>query len=85
MRFIRWRTPTSGRNGEEIASAWQMWSDLFALPQLPEVKTRAPAPRRRRHNAIRARRPKFLARRRGGDLLNPANIRHGEREIIARH
>ena len=43
-----------------------------------------PAPRRRRHNAIRTRRPKFLVRRRGGDLLNPANMHQGEREIIAR-
>jgi hypothetical protein len=40
--------------------------------------------RRRRHNAIRARRPKFLVRRRSGALLNPANIHQGEREIIAR-
>jgi hypothetical protein len=69
---------------DEIATAWQMWSDIFALPQLPEEKVYDPAPRRRRHNAIRARRPKFLVRRRGGDLLNPANIHHGEREIIAR-
>ncbi len=69
---------------EEISAAWQMWSDIFALPQLPEDKVREPAARRRRHNAIRARRPKFLVRRRGGDLLNPANIHQGEREIIAR-
>ena len=44
----------------------------------------SPRARRRRHNAIRARRPKFLVRRRGGDLLNPANLHQGEREIIAR-
>jgi hypothetical protein len=69
---------------EELAAAWQMWSDIFALPQLPEDKVREPASRRRRHNAIRARRPKFLVRRRGGDLLNPANAYQGEREIIAR-
>jgi hypothetical protein len=69
---------------EEITIAWQMWSEIFALPQLPEDKASAPAPRRRRHNAIRARRPKFLVRRRGGDLLNPANLHQGEREIIAR-
>ena len=69
---------------EEIASAWQMWSDIFALPLLPEDKRSEPAPRRRRHNAIRGRRPKFLVRRRGSDLLNPANIHQGEREIIAR-
>ena len=71
-------------DAEEIASAWQMWSEIFQLPQLPEDKTREPAMRRRRHNAIRARRPKFLVRRRGGDLLNPANLHQGEREIIAR-
>jgi len=70
---------------DEIASAWQMWSDIFALPQLPEDKTPQPAARRRRRNAIRARRPKFLVRRRAGYLLNPANIHHGEREIIARN
>jgi hypothetical protein len=70
---------------DEIASAWQMWSDIFALPQLPEDKTPQPATRRRRRNAIRARRPKFLVRRRAGYLLNPANIHQGEREIIARN
>jgi hypothetical protein len=70
---------------DEIASAWRMWSDIFALPQLPEEKLREPAARRRRRNAIRARRPKFLVRRRTGDLLNPANIHQGEREIIARN
>jgi hypothetical protein len=69
---------------DEISAAWQMWSDIFALPQLPEDKPCEPAARRRRHNAIRARRPKFLVRRRGGDLLNPANLHQGEREIIAR-
>jgi hypothetical protein len=73
---------SSDRN--EIASAWQMWSDIFALPQLPEESPSEPAARRRRHNAVRARRPKFLVRRRAGDLLNPANIHQGEREIIAR-
>ena len=71
-------------DGEEIAEAWRMWSDIFALPQMPEDKSCEPAPRRRRRNAIRARRPKFLVRRRGGDLLNPAGAYHGEREIIAR-
>ena len=70
---------------DEIVNAWQIWSEIFALPQLPEDKAREPASRRRRHNAIRARRPKFLVRRRGGDLLNPANLHQGEREIIARN
>jgi len=69
---------------EEIASAWPMWSDIFGLPQLLEDRPCEPAARRRRHNAIRARRPKFLVRRRAGDLLNPANLHQGEHEIIAR-
>jgi hypothetical protein len=69
---------------EEIASAWRMWSDIFALPQLSEDQAREPAMRRRRHNAIQARRPKFLVRRRAGDLLNPANVHQGEHEIVAR-
>jgi Family of unknown function (DUF6101) len=69
---------------DEIASAWQMWSEIFGLPQLLEDKAHEPAARRRRHNAIRARRPKFLVRRHAGDLLNPANLHQGEREIIAR-
>ena len=71
-------------DSEEIASAWQMWSEIFALPLLPEDSAREPASRRRRHHAIRARRPKFLVRRRRGDLLNKANTHQGEREIIAR-
>jgi len=69
---------------DEITTAWQIWSDIFGLPRLPEAKVPEPAQRRRRHNAIRARRPKFLVRRRGGDPLNPANIHQDEREIVAR-
>jgi hypothetical protein len=69
---------------DEIAIAWQMWSDIFALPRFLEDKPREPTPRRRRHNAIRARRPKFLTRRRGGAYLNPPSIHQDEREIIAR-
>lgn len=68
----------------EIDTAWQMWSAIFALPQLPEEVVREPAARRRRHNAIRARRPKFLVRRRPGGLLGKAGVYQGEREIIAR-
>jgi Family of unknown function (DUF6101) len=68
----------------EIETAWRMWSEIFALPQLQD-NAREPAPRRRRRNAIRARRPKFLVRRRAGALLNPANVYRSEREIIARN
>jgi hypothetical protein len=69
---------------DEIAAAWQSWSDIFALPQLAE-ETCEPAARRRRHNAIRTRRPRFLMRRRSGGPLDAANVYRGEREIIARN
>ena len=69
---------------DEIAAAWQTWSDIFALPQLEETPSE-PAPRRRRRNAIRARRPRFLVRRRGGGPLEASNVHRGEREIIARN
>jgi hypothetical protein len=67
---------------DEITTAWHLWSDVLELPLLTE-KSAEPAPRRRRHNAIRTRRPKFLMRRRSGDPLNPADVYRGEREIIA--
>jgi len=68
---------------QEIATAWQTWSEFFALPRLPEAQRCEPAARRRRHNAIRARRPKFLVRRRRGDPFDPTPAHRGEREIIA--
>jgi len=74
----------SSSDTEEITSALQMWSDIFHLPQLTEPAPRLPAPRRRRRNTIRARRPKFLVRRRAGFRLNEASMHRGEREIIAR-
>jgi len=69
---------------DELALAWQLWSDVFALPML-ENTAREPAQRRRRRNVIRARRPKFLMRRRVGGLLGEASNYRGEREIIARN
>src|SRR5579883_3076180 len=71
-------------DADELATAWQLWSDVFALPMLQD-KAREPAQRRRRRNVIRTRRPKFLMRRRPGALLNEAQTYRGEREIIARN
>ena len=70
-------------DGEELSEAWAIWSEIFALPQLDEG-ARKPAPRRRRRNAIRARRPKFLMRRRAG-ITRELSVHQGEREIIARN
>lgn len=72
-----------GADADEIAEAWAIWSEIFALPQLDEG-ARKPAARRRRANAIRARRPKFLMRRRAG-IARELSVHRGEREIIARN
>jgi len=66
-----------------INDTWQTWSDVFALPQLVEVNRR-PAPRRRRRNAIGKRHPRFLMRRRTGEMPSEPVIHRGEHEIIAR-
>jgi len=71
-------------DADEIAAASREWSDVFDLPRLEE-ETCEPAPRRRRRNAIRARRPRFLVRRRGGSAINSDRVHRGEREIIARN
>ena len=72
-----------GADADEIAQAWAIWSEIFALPQLDEG-ARKPAPRRRRANAIRARRPKFLMRRRVA-MTRELPVHRAEREIIARN
>jgi hypothetical protein len=69
-------------DGDELVEAWAIWSELFALPQLDEG-ARKPAPRRRA-NAIRDRRPKFLMRRRTG-VARELSVHRAEREIIARN
>jgi len=71
-------------DSDEIATAWQMWSDIFALPLLDDGEACESVPRRRRHNAIRWRRPRFLVRRRLGDSSKQASVHRDEREIIAR-
>jgi uncharacterized protein DUF6101 len=69
---------------EEIAAAWSMWSELFALPQLDDSQPREVAPRRRRRNVISWRRPRFLMRRRACSGIASAEVHRDEREIIAR-
>lgn len=72
-------------DNDEIATAWTVWSETFALPQLEDAHCKEPAPRRRRRNAIRSRRPRFLMRRKPSELLPTANVYRDEREIIARN
>jgi len=72
-----------GAEADELTQAWAVWSEIFALPQLDEG-ARKPAARRRRANAIRARRPKFLMRRRVA-MTRELTVHREEREIIARN
>lgn len=72
---------------DNVDGDWQVWSDTFALPRLDEQvaeETSKPTPRRRRRNAIKARKPSILMRRKPGGSIATMNIYRGEREIIAR-
>jgi uncharacterized protein DUF6101 len=73
-------------DGEEIEQASRAWSEIFALPHLNEDagQRREPAPRRRRHNVIKTRRPKILMRRRNGGAMSDMPVHRDEREIVAR-
>lgn len=78
----------------DIAADWHSWAEALQLPCLmPELPAPAaavmparaePAPRRRRRNAIKARRPSILMRRRTGATMAVMPVHHDEREIIAR-
>jgi hypothetical protein len=73
---------------ENVETEWQIWSETFALPRLAEPAAQPlsePAPRRRRRNAIKARRPSILMRRKAGGNIATMTVRRGEREIIARN
>ena len=70
---------------DAITSIWQHWSEAFALPRLDELKVLQPAPRRRRRNAVKSRRPSILMRRRPGRDPAGMDVYRGEREIIARN
>ena len=75
----------SDDESDAIGHAWQHWSETFALPQLDETSPVRSAPRRRRRNAIRWRRPSILMRRRVGRDLAGMDVYRGEHEIIARN
>ena len=68
-----------------IQQAWDAWLALLALPRIErEIAGDEPACRRRRHNAIKARRPKFLVRRKTATSSSKRRVYRDEREIIAR-
>jgi hypothetical protein len=87
-------------DSSDIVAEWQSWARVLKLPLLvaePDGRLRepfarigalriaAPAARRRKRSAVKARRPSILLRRRPGHSLAGASVHHGEREIIARN
>ena len=88
MLILKHRDPSLSvplADGEALTepSALQSWSEAFSLPLLVESSAHEPSPRRRRHNAIRSRRPRILLRRQLRRDPSAVTVHHGEREIIA--
>jgi uncharacterized protein DUF6101 len=90
----------SAEHTNDVVAEWQLWARVFGLPllvadpagslrepfrRLGGVRVGTPAPRRRRRNVIKARRPSFLLRRRPGIMPELPVVHRGEREIIARN
>ena len=89
----------TAEHNNDVVAAWQLWARVFGLPllvadpagslrepfrRLGGVRVGAPAPRRRRRNVIKARRPSILLRRRAGVFSELPVVHRDEREIIAR-
>ena len=90
----------SAEHTNDVVAEWQLWARVFGLPllvadpagslrepfrRLGGVRVGGPAPRRRRRNAIKARRPTIFLRRRPGLMPELPVVYRGEREIIARN
>jgi Family of unknown function (DUF6101) len=89
----------SQADGNDVIAEWQLWARTLRLPLLVADaggKLREPfrrmggvrldpaCPRRRRRNAIKARRPSILLRRARPARTAEMRAHRGEREIIAR-
>jgi len=90
----------SATDADDVVAEWQLWGKVLRLPllvadidgslrepfsQLGATRADEPTPRRRRRNAIKARRPSILLRRRRPRLPATPTVHRGEREIIARN
>jgi hypothetical protein len=86
-------------DGSDALAEWQLWGRVLGLPllvadsdgslsepfrRLGAVRLDKPCARRRRHGAIKKRRPAIFLRRRTGRPDDAPVVHRGEREIIAR-
>lgn len=89
----------SSTDADEAFAEWKSWSNVLGLPQLIDddeggwrepfarmggVRVEKVRPRRRRHSALKRRRPSMALRRKAGKISDATPIYRGEREIIAR-
>jgi hypothetical protein len=87
-------------DSNDVVAEWQSWARVLQLPlliaeadgrlrepfaRIGGLRVAAPTARRRKHSAIRGRRPSIFLRRKPGRRLGGAAVHHGEREIIARN
>ena len=84
---------------DEAFAEWRTWANVLGLPLLVEddgilrepfermggVRIAAPRRRRRRHTAIKRRRPSMPLRRRAAKITDATPVHRAEREIIARN
>lgn len=84
---------------DEAFAEWRTWGNVLGLPLLVEddgalrepfarmggVRIARSRPRRRRHSALKRRRPSMPLRRRTGQLTDATPVHRAEREIIARN
>jgi len=86
-------------DSDEAMAQWKSWARVLGLPllvadgdgalrepfrRIGRLAVGQPAPRRRRRNAIKWRRPSILMRRKPGRPHAEPPVHRGEREIIAR-
>jgi Family of unknown function (DUF6101) len=84
----------------DVVAEWQSWARVLKLPlliveadgrlrepfeRIGALRVASPHPRRRKHLALKTRRPSIFLRRKPGRQLGAAAVHHGEREIIARN
>ena len=89
----------AAHDNDDVVAEWLLWARVLGRPlliaeldgtlrepfrQIGALPLGAVAPRRRRRNAIRKRRPSIFLRRRPGKASAPRVIHRDEREIIAR-
>jgi hypothetical protein len=88
----------SQADGNDVIADWQLWARTLGLPllvgdrgnlrepfeRMGGVRLEPVCPRRRRRNAVKARRPSILLRRALAPPARQLPVHRGEREIIAR-